>query len=207
MKKCGNSDVAVENNRRVFLARYGVVPEQAVLVGVSYEADDFCRYRVIDEKSRGEGMVRDGHVADALATQAKNVALFLPLADCGGVTIFDPKNQALMLSHLGRHSLEQNGGQKSVEFMQKQFGSNPAELIIDISPVAAREQYPLYAFANRGIGEIIIEQLITAGVELQHITQPFCYTTSDKRYFSHSNFLAGKQAVDGRFAVVAMMTD
>ena len=206
MKLTGFDEQVITQNRERFLRKFDSTPEESVLVQINYESDVFCRYAVVNEASAGEGVVRSGRIADALATKQKGLVLFLPLADCGGVVLYDPKNQALMLSHLGRHSLEQNGAQKSVEFMQRQFGSNPNDLIVAISPVAAREAYPLYAFENRGIDEVIIDQLTMAGVNTERITSPSSYTTSDPNFYSHSEFLAGRQASDGRFAMVAMLT-
>ena len=206
MKLTGFDEQEVAQNREKFLRKFGTTPKKSVLVQINYESDDFCRYAVVNETAVGEGVVRSGRIADALATKQKGLALLLPLAECGGVVLFDPKNQALMLSHLGRHSLEQNGAQKSVEFMQQQFGSNPHDLLVAISPVAARETYPLYAFENRGIDEVIINQLTAAGVKVKSITPPHSYTTSDPNFYSHSEFLVGRQAGDGRFAMVAMLT-
>ncbi len=206
MKLTGFDEQEVAQNREKFLRKFGTTPKKSALVQINYESDDFCRYVVADETSAGEGIIKPGYIADALATQQKGLALFLPLADCGGVVLFDPKNQALMLSHLGRHSLEQNGALESVEFMQQQFGSNPNDLIVAISPVAARETYPLYAFENSGIDEVIIDQLTMAGVDTERITPPHSYTTFDPNFYSHSEFLAGRQKDDGRFAMVAMLT-
>ena len=206
MKLTGFDEQEVAQNREKFLRKFSSTPEASVLVQINYDSDNFCRYAVVNEASAGEGIVWSGRTADALATKQKGLALFLPLADCGGVVLFDPKNQALMLSHLGRHSLEQNGALESVEFMQQQFGSNPNDLIVAISPVAARETYPLYAFENRGIDEVIINQLTMAGVNTERITPPSSYTTSDPNFYSHSEFLAGRQKDDGRFAMVAMLT-
>lgn len=207
MKRTGNDARIIEQNRVLFLAKHHTSPDKSVLVQLDYDSDDFCRYEVVDENAAGEGMTRSGRVADGLATQAKNLGLFLPLADCNGVVLHDPVHQAIMLTHLGRHNLEQYGGVKSVEFMIKQFGSNPAKLHVHFSPCAGKKQYPLHSFGDSGIAEISKQQLCSVGVLSANIIDPDIDTTIDANYFSHSEFLRGNRSNDGRFAVLAMLTD
>lgn len=194
-----------DKNRRNFLAKNNMAPENTVLVQLDYNSEDFCRYDVANVDAAGEGMVRKGRIADGLATQAKDLALFLPLADCVGVVLYDPEHEALMLTHLGRHNLEQHGGQKSVEFMTEQFGTDPVKLEVWLSPSAGAESYPLYAFDNKSIQAVTVEQLETADVRNEHIESSSIDTTRDENYFSHSEFLKGNRESDGRFAVAAML--
>jgi copper oxidase (laccase) domain-containing protein len=192
-------------NRRNFLAKNDMTPESTALVQLDYDSEDFCRYEVAGADAAGEGMVHEGRVADGLATKAKGLALFLPLADCVGVVLYDPEHEALMLTHLGRHNLEQHGGQKSVEFMTEQFATDPAKLDVWLSPSAGQENYPLYTFDNKSIQAVTIEQLEAAGVRIEQIESSSIDTTRDDSYFSHSEFLKGKRETDGRFTVVAML--
>lgn len=196
-----------DENRRKFLEMNNVSPEKSVLVQLSYNSDDFCRYDVVDALATGEGITRDGRVADGLATQAKNLALFLPLADCIGAVLYDPDYQALMLSHLGRHNLEQNGGQKSVEFMRQAFGTNPARLEVYFSPSAGAENYPLFDFDNKSLAEVAINQLCAGGARRENIKLSPVDTTTNENYFSHSEYKKGHRKTDGRFAIMAMMQD
>ncbi len=203
--KDGASSAKIDENRRVFLEKNSLSLQKSVLVRLDYDSEDFCRYDVVDEVAPGEGMVRDGRIADGLATQTKALTLFLPLADCIGAVLYDPEHKALMLTHLGRHNLEQNGGQRSVEFMAEKFNTNPANLQISLSPSASAENYPLFTFENRGMQEVVVRQFVAAGVQPSNIAQSSTDTTTDTNYFSHSEFLKGNREIDGRFAVVAWL--
>ena len=205
MKRNGGDVDQIDNNRRKFLVRHETTLEDTTLVQLDYNSDDFCRYNVVDELAKGEGMTRDGRIADGLATKTPGVTLFLPLADCIGVVLYDPEHEALMVTHLGRHNLQQHGGEKSVEFMKEQFGTDPAKLEIWFSPSAGGENYPLFAFENKSLAEVASEQLLRAGVVKDHIELSSIDTTKDTEYFSHSEFLKGNRPIDGRFTMAATL--
>lgn len=207
MKRTDSHTETVDQNRRRFLTRHNTAPEECVLVQLDYDSDDFCRYNIVDQSSAGKGMVRPGQIADGLATKVTNLGLFLPLADCNGVMLYDFKQKAIMLTHLGRHNLEQNGGMRSIEFMTKQFSTNPQDIHAYFSPYAGGDNYPLFAFNGKSIGDVSKEQLISAGVHAENITDNEIDTINDHRYYSHSEFLKGHRMNDGRFAVLAMLTD
>lgn len=204
MKKVGADSTMVDDNRRRFLEREGASLEHSVLVQLDYASENFCRYDVVDGSAAGEGMIRDGRIADGLATTEKNVALFLPLADCIGVVLYDPEHEALMLTHLGRHNLEQLGGRKSVEFMVARFDTDPTKLEIHFSPSAGKENYPMFSFGGKSLAEVAVEQLVTTGVKQGNIELSPIDTT-DENYFSHSQYLKGHRPTDGRFAIAAWL--
>lgn len=197
----------VLKNRAEFLAKSNISPQDCTRVTTTYnEGVNFRRYREVDESNKGEGMF-DGNIdaADALVTRQLEHGLFLPLADCVGAVIFDPKQQILMLSHIGRHSLEQFGARESVNFLVSNYGCQPEELLIWLTPAPGIEKYPLYAFNSRAFKDVVFEQLTQAGINTENITDDPTDTTSDPRYYSHSQYLAGHQDEDGRYAIVAMM--
>lgn len=194
-------------NRSRFLTAHSIAPEQTVLVHLVYEGDNYCRYDEVGATDGGDGVTHSPtRINDALFTRELGVALFLPLADCVGVVLVDTKQHILGVSHMGRHNLEQFGARRSVEYMQSQFGSNPADITIYMSPAAGRENYPLYTFANRSMHEVTREQFIEAGILPQHIQTATEDTTTDLEYFSHSEYLKGHRETDGRHALVAQLT-
>lgn len=197
----------VRSNRLAFFDQAGIDPFQATRLQVTYgDTTDFTRYKIVDDDQMGEGILRPSDdETDALVVARPEQAVFLPLADCAGAVIYDPSNQILMVSHLGRHSVEAEGGTRSIEFLQREFGSEPAELLVWLSPAVGSESYPLYAFGNRGLHEVIVEQMAKAGVSTNHIEVSHVDTAESPDYFSHSEFLAGNRSEDGRFAIVAMM--
>ena len=208
MKVTGEPDPgAVYDNRRRFLAQSGVTPEQTVLVPMTYETDDFCRYQEVSEADGGHAMESAPRfIADGALTNQPGVALFMPLADCVGAVLHDRKERRLMLSHLGRHNLEQLGGVATVEYM-KSFGSDPADIEVYLSPAAGGENYPLYKLAMKSLHQVACEQLKSAGIPEENIEVSPDDTTTNKSYFSHSQYLKGNRPSNGRHAIVAMMRE
>lgn len=185
-----------------FLTRNGIRVQDSVLLRLSYDTDDFLNYHTVTDKWRGHGFTAPQEsVADALATQASGVALFLAIADCVGAVIYDPYTRSLMLSHLGRHNLEQQGGQFSVAYLTKEFGVKPANLHVYLSPAAAQEYYPLYVFDNRSLHDVATQQLMQAGVKRDNIIIDTRDTVKDPGFFSHSAALRGDKP-HGRHAIV-----
>lgn len=200
-------DENVQQNRIRFLSSHSIDPEQTVLVRLVYEGGNYCRYDEVGPSEGGEGIVRSTErVNDALFTRTPGVALFLPLADCVGLVLVDKKQHILGLSHMGRHNLERFGARRSIEFMQERFGSNPTDITVYMSPAAGKDSYPLFAFDHKGLHEVAFEQLQTAGILTEHIRIAEEDTTKHPEYFSHSEYLKGRQITDGRHAIVAQLT-
>lgn len=199
-----NADVI--KNRETWLAKFGLTLDDATRVYITYNRDNFTDYRAVTVSDHGHGM-RDNHLhlADGLVTKDPNIALFLPIADCVGTVLYDPVKHVIMLSHLGRHSLEQNGGQKSVAFLVDKYGSNPHDLLAWLSPAPSAEKYPVHAFDDKGLTDIAAWQLEKAGVQTKNITTSKIDTATDPNYFSHSEFLKGNKPNDGRFAMIARL--
>ena len=196
----------VDENRRTLFSKLDLSPEQVVLVNLSYQKDDFCVYKEANAEQKGDGIVRpDVVVADALVTREKGVALFLPIADCCPVILYDKKQHIVMLSHLGRHNIEQFGGRKSVEYLVKNYNTVPDDLLVWLGPAAGKATYPLFAFDRRSIHEVILEQLASVQVDKNNIEVSTVDVAQVEDYFSHSEFLKGNRDSDGRFAAIAML--
>jgi len=203
------SNITIADNRARFLNNHDIKMDQSTRVNITYDSDSFCRYQKVTlVDNAGMGMRDDDmQPADALITTDTNHALFLPLADCVGAVIYDPVHHVLMLSHLGRHSTEQFSGRKSVSYLADTYGSDPADLRVWLTPAPGKDAYPMWAFNNRSIKEVVIDQLTTTGILMQNIHDDATDTTKDPNLFSHSEFLAGRRSEDGRYAIVAMMRE
>lgn len=201
------SDEIVTENRRKFLSRQMIALQSTVLCDVTYDRDDYTQYKVVRTQDKGKGMTPDTEtiVADGIATDEKRIALFLPLADCTGAILYDPKRAALMVSHLGRHSSEQYGARRSVAFMKDKFGSQPEDILVWLSPAPNGTDYPIWARDNQGSHEVTIHDLREAGIASGNIQISPVDTVADRNYFSHSEFLKGNRDQDGRFAIVALL--
>lgn len=194
------------SNRSAYLRSLGLSAEQSILVKLTYDSDDYKRYFSVATEHAGDGIAFGSSItSDALFTRSKNLALMLPIADCVGAVLYDAANQAFGLAHLGRHNLLQQGGTGIVEFMIDEFGTDPSNLAVWLSPAAGRQHYPLHDFDNRSLHEVSMEQLAAAGVSMENIQVDSRDTTTDQSLFSHSAYLKGNRAMDGRQAVVAMM--
>jgi copper oxidase (laccase) domain-containing protein len=145
-----NTDREVGHNREQFLRQFNISTGRTALCYVTYARQDFTEYRHVQASDLGFGVRRpiEGQRwhADALVTNQPDVALFLPLADCGGAVIYDKAKSVLMLSHLGRHSTLQDGAQKSVEFLKSEpYGCDPSDLKIWLSPGVGKDSYAMDA--------------------------------------------------------------
>ena len=205
MSKAVSGDVR-DRNRRQFLLANNITPEQTALVWVTYDGEEYCRYNTVGEEAAGKGIVYgDARPADAVFTKERGVALFLPVADCVAAVIHDPVQHVLGVSHLGRHNLLQSGGRATIDYMVRHFGSTPSDIRVWLGPAAGKTAYPLNDFDGDGLHEQTIQQLVEAGMTPQSIEVDHRDTTTDADLFSHSEFLHGRQSIDGRQAVVAMM--
>lgn len=198
--------VGVDDNRKQFLQQLSIISDQTVLVRLSYDKSDFALYEEVSSADKGKGITVDGApISDALATRDKDVALFLPIADCAGAILFDSKKEVLMVSHLGRQSTEAHGATKSMQFMQEKFGSDSKDILVWLSPAADAQSYPLFSFDHKSLHEVNKEHLLAAGVLPENIEISAIDTATNKNYFSHSQFKKGNRLSDGRFAIVAMI--
>lgn len=199
-------DENVLENRARFIASMNADPTKGCLVQLVYEGDDYCRYHVVNTMHAGEGVVKESTiVADALLTREKGMTLFLPLADCVGAVIWDKNHTALMVSHLGRHNLEQEGGRHSIEYFVGQTGVAPEDIQVYLTPAAGKDKYPIHNLGGKGLHEAAIEQLMSVGINQTSIEVDMRDTTKDEKLFSHSEFLKGNRQTNGRHAVFAML--
>lgn len=201
----GNSEI-IENRRRWFAA-HDVDATDATRVYVTFDdTEDFCRYAEVDATNKGQGMADDNVVhADALITTTPGHVLFLGVADCIATTIFDEEHGVLMLTHLGRQSLEQDGGVKSVKYLTKHYGSNPASLKVWTTPSVNKEVYPIFKLNGMGMKEAFFEQMSRAGIAAENISDSTADTAEHPDYYSYSEFLKGNKP-EGSHAMMAVMT-
>lgn len=204
--KYDEADKVIEN-RKAFFKKAGVNIHNATILQVSFEnVVDFARYATLTDEQRGEGMLAPSDlIADALVVTKPGHAIFLPVGDCTVTVIYDPRHHILMVSHLGRQSAEVNGGQKSIEYLTREFGSDPKDLKVWLGPAVGKATFPIFALDNKGLHEAILEQLHAAGVRDTNIEVNSVDTATSPDYFSHSAFLNGSKPMQGRFAVVAAM--
>lgn len=91
--------------------------------------------------------------ADAMITNALDLAIGVETADCVPVLLFDPLTPAVGAVHAGWRSTVKRIVQKTVKKMQDEFGSNPARMIAAIGPTIGPECYEVDEPVMRPIRE------------------------------------------------------
>jgi purine-nucleoside/S-methyl-5'-thioadenosine phosphorylase / adenosine deaminase len=95
---------------------------------------------------------------DGLITNQRGIALGVYVADCCAVYIVDPKTPAIGLVHSGRKGTELGVAPNAIRRMIDRFGSDPAKLIVQLSPCVRPPHYEI-DFAAK-----IVEQCKAQGV-------------------------------------------
>jgi purine-nucleoside/S-methyl-5'-thioadenosine phosphorylase / adenosine deaminase len=117
------------------------------------------RVAVIDS-----GRKKDEHFAgyDGFITNQRQIAIGVHVADCCAVYIVDSKTPAIGLVHSGKKGTELAIAAKAIEAMQQRFGSEPANMVVQLSPCIRPPHYEIdFAAAIR-------EQCHSAGIAQVH---------------------------------------
>lgn len=125
------SDHVHENYRRVAKA-LGVSVEDMVFTDQTHTTN----VRAVTKEDRGRGVIRRPvwHDVDGLVTNEPGVCLCAFFADCVPLLFVDTKNRAIGLSHSGWRGTAKRMGEKTVQVMREEFGTDPADLIAAIGP-------------------------------------------------------------------------
>jgi copper oxidase (laccase) domain-containing protein len=115
---------------------------------------------------------------DGIITNQKKIALGIHVADCCAVYIVDPKTPAISLVHSGKKGTERAIVSNVVQQMREHFGSDPAELIVQLSPCIRPPHYEIDFAAQ------IVEQCRAAGVKAIH-DSGVCTACDVDRYYSY----------------------
>ena len=115
---------------------------------------------------------------DGLITNQRRIALGIHVADCCAIYVVDPKTPAIGLVHSGKKGTERAIVSKAIEQLRDHFGSDPADLIVQLSPCIRPPHYEI-DFATQ-----IIEQCRAAGVTKIH-DSGVCTACDIDRYYSY----------------------
>jgi copper oxidase (laccase) domain-containing protein len=122
----------------------------------------------------------DKHFAgcDGFITNQRRIALGIHVADCCAIYIVDPKTPAVGLVHSGRKGTELGVVTNAINQMVESFGSEPAELIVQLSPCIRPPHYEIDFAAE------IIRQCRAIGVKEIH-DSGVCTACDLHRYYSY----------------------
>jgi copper oxidase (laccase) domain-containing protein len=206
-------------NKRMFLLKNDFLPEDTVCMAVQME-DEFM---YVDEKEKGSG-VDDRESAleyDALITKTPNLNLFLTVADCLPIILFDERIGILALAHLSWSNTDKEYIKKILKEFKK-MKSNPKNIQVIIGPGVQRNSliYDRNIFKKtennwgihiKRVGEekysvdnlgFTIEQILKEGILKEKVKVHNVDTVKDERYFSHIRDLRNGKQDQGRFAMV-----
>ncbi|MBU8891538.1 MAG: peptidoglycan editing factor PgeF [Bacteroidales bacterium] len=95
--------------------------------------------------SKNIGIVKSGHDifpdTDALVTNVPGICIFIRTADCVPILLFDPVEKVVAAIHSGWKSTIQKVAKHTVRIMQKEFGTNPKNIIAGIGPSIGPKVY------------------------------------------------------------------
>ncbi len=128
----------LENYRRI-----GAVMDFTPEMIVSSDQIHTTNLRVVGKADRGSGVTRERKIreADGLLTCEPGVVLATYFADCVPLYFLDPVHKAIALSHSGWRGTVSRMGRETVLRMEKEFGTDPADLITAIGPSICQDCY------------------------------------------------------------------
>lgn len=150
---------------------------------------------------------------DALITREPNVGLVIQHADCQAVLLYDPVREAIGTIHSGWRGSVANLVGKTVARMNREFGTDPANLQAVISPslgpccaefVNYAHELPVefHRFMDErrhfDFWRISRMQLLACGLREDGITLPTVCTSCSPDYFSYRRACRESGGVTGR---------
>jgi polyphenol oxidase len=132
------------------------------------------------DRGRGAASLPSGDFpgCDGLITNQRGVALGVYVADCCAVYIVDPKTPAIGLVHSGRKGTELGVVTNAIRQMTERYGSDPANMIVQLSPCIRPPHYEVDFVAE------IIRQCLAVGVREIHDSN-ICTACDLDRYYSY----------------------
>lgn len=99
--------------------------------------------RKVTLEDKGKGIVKplDYQDVDGLITDVPGLCLTTFYADCVPLFLVDPVHKAIGLSHSGWRGTVGKIGQVTLQKMQEEYGTNPADVIAAVGPSICQECY------------------------------------------------------------------
>jgi copper oxidase (laccase) domain-containing protein len=115
---------------------------------------------------------------DGIITNQRGIVLGVYVADCCAVYIVDPKTPAIGLVHSGKKGTEEAIVANAIQQMRESFGSDPKELVVQLSPCIRPPHYEIDFAAE------IIRQCRALSVKEIH-DSGICTACDLARYYSY----------------------
>ena len=202
-----NPDAVRENYRRVASA-FG----KDVTDIVCSDQTHTTNVRRVDRSCGGYGVTKERPYTDVdgLVTNEPGLILATFYADCVPLYFVDPVHKAIGLSHSGWRGTVARMGQATLDKMNAEFGTNPADVYAAIGPSICQDCYEVSedvadafreTFAgheskillDKGNGKYLLDLwkaneivMLDAGIEKEHLAiTNICTCCNDRLLFSH----------------------
>lgn len=123
--KVGDDAENVSSNRAKFFGSLGIRPERLALPQQCHSAT------VLKVETGGSYDSCDG-----LVTATPNLWLAVSIADCVPVMLVDPQKKVVAALHAGWRGASQHIAERGIQFMVREFGTRPSNVIAYIGPSA-----------------------------------------------------------------------
>lgn len=150
----------------------------AALVSVGASAERLMRVkqvhgnvvRLLKKGEVPEGASEQRPDGDAIVSNQPGLALAVMVADCVPILLADPVRGAAAAIHAGWRGTCARIAQVSIHTMQREFDTNPADLIAAIGPSAGPDDYE--------VGEALVEAFLAAGHDRAAVERWFVRATA-----------------------------
>lgn len=176
--RCRRLDAATQHlftSKQLALPAPGAWRDALASVGAS--ADRLMRVKQVH--GNAVRLVRRGDVpgdaseqkpdGDAIVSNQPGLVLAVMVADCVPILVVDPVRGAAAAIHAGWRGTCARVAQAAVETMQREFASDPDDLIAAIGPSAGPDDYE--------VGESLVEAFLAAGHRRSDVDRWFIRTT------------------------------
>ena len=135
----GDDPETVKDNYRIFGEAIGVNREQMVFAAQTHTSNVMR----VDSSKKGMGVLldRDFDNIDGLVTNEPGLCLVGSYADCVPLYLVDPVKKSIGLSHSGWRGTVSKIGRNTIDLMQREFGTDPADLVCCIGPCICGDCY------------------------------------------------------------------
>lgn len=215
----GDSQEALENRKR-FLKSKKITLDSIIAMWVQHGIEIVKVER--DDLKKGAYTSDNSFKVDGLITNEPGVYLFLLIADCHQIGIYDPHHKAVGLVHAGWQGLDKETIRNAIDAMKNNFDSQPQDLIVQFGPSLGpccykklpdlkQEHNPKWQpYISRDpdgtfgidIWRFAEDQLKDAGMLEKNIDNPKVCTYHSEEYFSHRKVQFEGLKEDFRFATV-----
>ena len=209
----------VVKNRENFLRKVGISIDSCICMWVVHGEE----VRIAEKKEAGKSMTDYNNALrlDSLITSEKELYLFLNIADCLPLILFDPVKEVVGVIHAGWKGVDLEIIKKAVRRVNQEYGCKPSDLVVGIGPCARKDSYikenlnqkndlrwqPFLEYIGESKYKIDLvglceKQLTESGFLDKNIIDCYIDTVKDNRFFSHVRESKLPINQQGRFACV-----